>query len=447
MQLKIFLREKLIFVFVAVSLFLSLIDFGNVSIAAQNEAERKALEDQLTQVEAQIEAYQKTVDQYKTQGKTLQGEITQLNTKINKLNLQIKAINLSIASLDGEISSTQDKITATENDIEKNKLVLSAALQNIYENEKMGVIEVMLKNPKLSDFFNDLNSMMDVQDSIKSTLTKIIDLRKNLIDQKDQLADKKSDAVALRADQLSQKNTVASTKSQKDTLLTVTKGQESKYQELVKESKKTAAQIRAQIFKTLGGGELKFEEAYKIAKLAQDATGVRAALILAVLNQETGIGGVIGSNLGKCYYNDTWKNPEGTVMRSREATAFVVIMQDLGLDPAKTPVSCPINRDGLYGGAMGPAQFMPTTWKIYSSRITEITGLKASPFNNADAFMATALYLKDAGAANATLSQERIAAARYYAGGNYKKHIWGYGDAVVTRAQNIQEDIDVLTGQ
>lgn len=427
-------------------IFMPVIFSVNISWATQNDAERKALEEQLVQVEAQIEEYQKTVDQYKTQGTTLKGEISQLNTKINKLNLQIKAINLSISSLDNEINLTQDRIISTENDIEKNKLILAAALQNIYTNEKMGVVEVMLKNPKLSDFFNDLNSMMDVQDSIKSTLNKIIDLRRDLLDQKDQLADKKTDAVALRADQLSQKNTVDSTKKQKNTLLAVTKGNESKYQELVKESKKTAAQIRSQIFKTLGGGELNFGEAYKFAKYAQDATGVRAALILAVLNQETGINGVIGGNLGKCYYNDAWKNPEGKVMRSREAAAFVIIMADIGLDPAKTPVSCPINRDGLYGGAMGPAQFMPTTWKMYSNRLAEITGLKASPFNNADAFMATALYLKDAGAANATLSQERIAAARYYAGGNYKKHIWGYGDAVVARAENIQRDIDVLNG-
>ncbi|TSD01976.1 MAG: Uncharacterized protein Athens071426_589 [Parcubacteria group bacterium Athens0714_26] len=168
-------------------------------------------------------------------------------------------------------------------------------------------------------------------------------------------------------------------------------------------------------------------------------------MILAVLTQESAINKIIGSNLGRCYYDDAWpRNPEGKVMRSREAVIFEQIMADLGMNPKTTPVSCPISQDGLYGGAMGPSQFMPSTWNIYKDRVLAITNTKASPFNNADAFIGTALYLKDAGAAGAALSKERIAAARYYAGGNYKRFIWSYGDQVITKAQEYQKDIDII---
>ena len=83
-------------------------------------------------------------------------------------------------------------------------------------------------------------------------------------------------------------------------------------------------------------------------------------------------------------------------MSNSQKPAFLAILADLKMDSDKTPVSCPIASDGAYGGAMGPAQFMPTTWDLYKNRVANITGNKpASPFNNADAFTATALYLQD----------------------------------------------------
>lgn len=122
------------------------------------------------------------------------------------------------------------------------------------------------------------------------------------------------------------------------------------------------------------------------------------------------------------------------------------------MDPDKTPVSCPISSDGAYGGAMGPAQFMPTTWQLYDDKISGITGNKpASPFNNADAFTGTALLLKD----NLTgcksiyktiFSQENCAAAKYYAGGYWKSYmsVGRYGYRVAQRSDDFADEIAIL---
>ena len=73
-----------------------------------------------------------------------------------------------------------------------------------------------------------------------------------------------------------------------------------------------------------------------------------------------------------------------------------------------------------------------------------------SPWNNADAFVATALYLKGdmtgcEAVYSAVLEQERCTAAKYYAGGDWKNYLWTYGEAVVEQAQSFSSDIQTIT--
>ncbi|OGM90065.1 hypothetical protein A3J77_01495 [Candidatus Wolfebacteria bacterium RBG_13_41_7] len=412
---------------------------GNVKAAqSQNEEQRKALEFQLADLENQISKYESTINEYKKQGTTLQSEINKLNSQISKLNLQIKAVNLTLSNLDLEINDTQNQIVKTESDIDSNKQSLSRTLQTLYENDQKNLVEILMANPKLSDFMGDINNLMSIQNNIRLFIQQIVEDRQKLLDQKEVLGLQKYDAVALKNYQNSQKNLIQKTQSEKDSLLKITKGKEAEYQKVLTETKKTAAEVRQQIFQLLGGGELSFERAYELAKMAEKATGVRAALILAVLDRES----ALGKNVGKCDYK-TAMHP------TRDIPVFLELIEELGLksslEAGNLKVSC-ANSDGAYGGAMGPAQFIPSTWKSFKGKISQITGNNPpSPWNNTDAFVATALYLKDAGAgAGATLAQEKIAAAKYYAGSRWSNYLSTYGARVIAQAERFQDDIDVL---
>lgn len=446
--------QKSFFVFAAIVLLsLQNLVVAPTTALSQNYAQEEAeLRAQLADLEKQIAEGEATIKEYEKKGKSLQSEISRLRAQINKLNLQIKAVNYSIASLDKEIQKTEGDIGETEDKISFEKRALARALQSIYEGENQSFFEIILENPQLSDFFGDLNNLILVQENLRGALVRYIDLKDQYTEQKQNLALEREDAAALRAYQAAQRVNIQKTQAEKDNLLKVTKGKESEYKKIVEETKVKAAEIRSRIFRLLGGGELPFGEAVKIAKVAEKATGVRAAFILSILTQESSVNGVIGKNVGKCTYNEPRNNPSGSVMSDKQKPAFLALMKSLGLDAEKTPVSCPIVVDGVYGGAMGPAQFMPTTWEMYAARISKITGANpASPFNNLDAFTGTALYLQDGLAScraiySDVFSQEKCAAAKYYAGGNWKSYIrvGSYGYRVADRAQSFQRDIDIL---
>lgn len=430
------------------------------SYAADTSSQRAALEAELEQLEGQIAEYEKTIEGYRKTGSTLKSEISSIEAKMKKINLQIKSVSLSLDKLSGEIKENEAQILTTEEKITLNKSAIGEAIQSVYEIEDKSLVAILLQSPNLTGFFNSINGLLDVQVSLLASVQEVTQLKEQLLTEKEELALKRKDALAFKEYQDQQRALADKAKREKDALLASTKGQEAKYQELLKETKKSAAEIRNRLFELLGGGEMTFEQAYELAKFASDATGIRAALILAVLDRES----ALGQNVGKCKYNENPYYPnrasnQTSMHPTRDIPVFLDITSRLGLNPDSISVSCPIPSDGAYGGAMGPAQFIPSTWKLYEKQIAQITNSNPpSPWRNSDAFVATALYLKEAYnstgckeysqqiPAEAQKLRERCAVAKYYAGGNWHKFRWVYGEPVVERADGFADDIAVLNG-
>jgi membrane-bound lytic murein transglycosylase B len=90
---------------------------------------------------------------------------------------------------------------------------------------------------------------------------------------------------------------------------------------------------------------------------------------------------------------------------------------------------------------MGPAQFIPSTWKLFEDRLRDALGREGNPWNPEDAFMASAMYLSDLGASSGTYSGEIRAACKYYGSGGSNCL---YGRNVMKLKEGIQADIDYL---
>lgn len=413
--------------------------FGQTVASSDTERE---LEKKLGELEGQIDQYDQTIQQTGKEKASLQRDVSLLESEVKKLNLQIQATDLQIKRLTSRIGNTKSAIAESQIKISNQKEALAESLQQIYESDRVSLLEILLAENSITDFFANVNAVYALQLRAQTELDQVYTLRQVLQDQETTLTDAKEDQVATLLVQDAQKQDVASAKKAKDQLLAVTQGKESLYQELKSKAEKSAAEIRAQLFALRGGGELRFEDAYQFAKIAGNRTGVRPALILAVLSKES----ALGKNTGRCIYDQI--TSRGTpVMKETEQKVYLALMAELGFNPDSMSVSCPIVADGAYGGAMGIAQFMPSTWKLYKDRIAKIIGKVPSPWSPPDAFTATALYLADAGAKAQTYAAERQAAAKYYAGSRWQRYLRAYGDRVMAIAKQFQNEINILEGR
>jgi peptidoglycan hydrolase CwlO-like protein len=412
---------------------------------AQNEQDQ--LQQQLEEIQKQITQYEQQLQTIAGQKNTLQNKIKQLQSQQSALNLQIKATNLRITNLENQLKHTQLTIDDTMDKISVYQIQMAQLIRTIDEYDNYPLVFTIISQNNLSDTFDEIERRSQVFSGLNDVLNKIKETKNQLDAQAQILADQQDEAKNLLSVKVLQQQKLIGSVSEQSTLLKQTKGIEKNYQAALSDSQKKAVEIRTRLYQLLGvSNQITFGEAVEIAKWASAQTGVRAAFLLAILTQESNL----GKNVGTC--NRPGDPPEKSwrvVMKpSRDQEPFQAITSELGMNTDITPVSCPMrdsrgNQIG-WGGAMGPAQFIPSTWMGYKDKVTEITGRLANPWDIRDAFLAAAIKLKAGGAG--TVAGEWAAAMRYFSGSTNTKYRF-YGDNVVAMANQYQGDIDTLNAQ
>jgi peptidoglycan hydrolase CwlO-like protein len=418
-------------------------------IFAETTAERKArLEKELQTVERQILKQQVLVENTQLQQQSLERDINLIDEQIKEAKLGIQARDVAIQQIGDQIVDKQGVINVLDDRLQRQRQSLGQLLRKTQEIDDYSLADIMLGGQNLSSFFDDLENYQSIKSSLNQSLDVLKQIKTDTEDQKTSLEDKQISESKLKRLQEVEKKNIEDKQSQKQNILEVTKGQEAEYEKLLESQQKTAAQIKAELFALAGGGaKIPLPQAISLAQFASRQTGVSPSLILAILQQES----EFGSNIGSCSYDDLVQGKE-VMSPDRDQPVFLEMAKVLGFDPHRQQISCPWIRSGTrigWGGAMGPSQFIPSTWALYGGfvnnggwqydkskdAIRSLTGKTSpsSPFNNQDAFMATALLLRDNGASGGGYKAEWTAAIRYFAGwaGPSDPINFPYGDNVM----------------
>ncbi len=397
-------------------------------------ARRAILEEDLAELERKIEGQQTILQEKQRESVSLERDIAIFDAKIESAALSIKARDLSIKKLGAEIGTKTEVIGSLSAKLEREKQSLGQLLRKTREIDTFSLAEVVLANKNISDFFADINSFTAIQAALQDSFVEINATKDKTQEEKIVLEDKRQEEQELRKIQELQKRRIAEDKDKKNDILKISKGQEAIYQNIIAGIEKDAAKIRTELFILQGTDAIPFEKALELANTASQKTGVRPALILGVIAEE--------SNLGQNVGTGNWK---ADMHPTRDRPIFEEITRKLGLNPDAMPVS----KKPWYGwgGAMGPAQFIPSTWVLYEEKIAKLTGHNPpNPWDPYDAFVAAGLLMKENGAAKGTYEAERLAALRYFAGWKNatKKAYAFYGDDVMELAGKYQQQIDIL---
>ena len=410
-----------------------------VLFASDTEEIKRDLENQIKQKQEEINQHQDKIQETQGKAKTLNNEISILEGQINKIRLEINQIDLTIQKSTLNIQEIDEQINVLEQSINEKKELLGEYIRIFARFDQETLLEVILKNEKFSDFFDEIKAFETIQEEIHNILEAIGQLRETLVEDREKIEVEREEQNILKSFQMVQSRSVENIQNQKENILNKTKGEERLYQQMIQGVEKDILYIKEQL-SLLERYNITINEAVQYAIFASSKTGIRPAFLLGVLEAESRLGINVGTGNWEEDMYQCYRKLGYLTTAEKQKKAFLQICESLGINPDTQPVSA----EPWYGcgGAMGVGQFMPTTWLAYVDQVAGLTGNNPpNPWNHKDAFMASAIKLSQGGADQRTEVGERTAYAKYLGGSYYKK--WMYHsvtDRVISLANNFQKE-------
>lgn len=359
------------------------------------------------------EQTQNQINDLEKKKKEVEAELAVEQSRLYKNQAQISTTRAILNQINADIARKETELRNLEVRAKLNRTMLAEYLRRIYyagqENDLL--IQLSLFNGNLNDVLANFDNSVSIKSKIIDALLAIREAKIKTEQTKETLADQQQD---------------------KQLVLKTQQVQHVQISNDVQETKVTLAEIQQKISKlrnTLSsflGKSYSIDDVVEAVKFASKKTGVRKEFIFAMLDKESDLGRFTGG----CTYN---KSKMGSINEG----IFKRITNELGYDYKKLKVSCPLSY-GI-GGAMGVAQFMPTTWGDpdgspvgWRPRISSATGHNPpDPWSLTDGIVGMALKLKAAGADKK--SGERNAAAAYYCGSRLSRAVCqNYANTVIS---------------
>ena len=249
-----------LFVAFLIGLLLPIATLVTPSVFAQSEIEKlqneiNARGDRLTDIEAEIAKFESQLNEVGAEKKTLQSAINQLELERKKVNAEINRTETLISSTDLEINKLILEISRTEDSVKDTEAAVSSIIRSEYKSGDQTLIELLLGNDRLSEFWGALEAHESIKDTLTSKVAELTSYKNLLNEKRSGNEEKRFELSSLKSQYSDQNEVLVNNRAEQADLLEVTKSEEKNYQQLLASQK----QAREQILKELRDFESKLQ--------------------------------------------------------------------------------------------------------------------------------------------------------------------------------------------
>lgn len=218
------------------------------SVFAQSEIDKLKTEidsrsNRLLEIEAEIAKFEADLKVVGSEKKTLQSAINQLEIERKKVNAEISRTENQITSTDLEINKLILEIDRTEREANETEAAIGEIIRAEYKAGDNSLIELLLGNEKLSEFWSVYQAQIDIRDKLSDKVAELDSFHSLLEEKRGDNQDKRNDLSSLKDKYSDQNEVLTNNKQERAELLEVTKSEEKNYQQLLASKESAREQI------------------------------------------------------------------------------------------------------------------------------------------------------------------------------------------------------------
>lgn len=201
--------------------------------------------DKIKAIEREIEEQRKLINTTSAKAGEIQGQINTLNATKKKLQSDIsrtqnviKQSELTIKKIDIEVADKQEEIVTSQKG-------LAASMRSLNRFSEVPLIEMMLDSESISDFMMQVAQVQEFKEALIDKKYALLNLNRELEQKKNEEQRTKDELEKERLLLAGQHDTVASTQSAQSSLLAATKGEQARYEAILREKERQHEEFEA----------------------------------------------------------------------------------------------------------------------------------------------------------------------------------------------------------
>ncbi|MBI3421018.1 MAG: peptidoglycan DD-metalloendopeptidase family protein [Candidatus Sungbacteria bacterium] len=218
--------------------------------AATLEELKKSIEQkqqEIKRIEEEAKKYKEGISEQQQRGRTLKAEIAAIEKNIRSLTQSIAVTEVKQRLTKEEIAVLAIQISQKEQSIETFRAGLSSIIQSLSQRESEPPVIMLAKYNTLSEFFKEFDNASTLHKRMLASLDTLRELRLELKAEKTQAEGKKQQLENLETELESRQQIQKGVKAERGILLSETKSQEKKYQELLREQERKREALEQEV--------------------------------------------------------------------------------------------------------------------------------------------------------------------------------------------------------